>query len=441
MVDDTFDNLTVNNVASINGNFYGWALFLNNGGININNDSYLKGDVRINNSPAANSDSHLYLKSKDASTTWSTHLYNYRDGNFVIDVSKNCIVDLSDAAGSSKFIIRDSAFAEVASINSDGQLKVMENFYAGGNYKVSINTSGELWFGNGSTWKNKIYYPNGTVDTLATNGNFAVEKQLKLSCACPYFSTWYGAQGLEQYFWELEWDGNQWNWTAHENFFQPGDSFIRFTDTAYPDNTVDICIIRGSQEPTDPMLWISRSLSVKKDFSCGGAATVHQGALILGSDWDAHSLEGQMPQIYLAHSEGSPYYPNNPKRDTLQIWRAEHVGFANLNCGSIVINVDNPTLDLKTNDNLKVTLKFDGENGMLYTSTGDLVLAGNSTHVRPLSNNTYLLGDSSFKWKEIWAVTTHFGDAVFANGWRLTEDEKDGVLLVRPDGSIAQKWR
>ena len=197
MVDGTFDNLTVNNVASINGNFYGWALFLNNGGININNDSYLKGDVRINNSPAANSDSHLYLKSKDASTTWSTHLYNYRDGNFVIDVSKNCIVDLSDAAGSSKFIIRDSAFAEVASINSDGQLKVMENFYAGGNYKVSINTSGELWFGNGSTWKNKIYYPNGTVDTLATNGNFAVEKQLKLSCACPYFSTWYGAQGLE----------------------------------------------------------------------------------------------------------------------------------------------------------------------------------------------------------------------------------------------------
>ena len=117
------------------------------------------------------------------------------------------------------------------------------------------------------------------------------------------------------------------------------------------------------------------------------------------------------------------------------------MGFANLNCGSIVINVDNPTLDLKTNDNLKVTLKFDGENGMLYTSTGDLVLAGNSTHVRPLSNNTYLLGDSSFKWKEIWAVTTHFGDAVFANGWRLTEDEKDGVLLVRPDGSIAQKWR
>ncbi len=51
-------------------------------------------------------------------------------------------------------------------------------------------------------------------------------------------------------------------------------------------------------------------------------------------------------------------------------------------------------------------------------------------------------GNSTLKWDNIWAVTVHQGDAVFANGWRLTEDtEESGMLLVRADGSVAQKWR
>jgi hypothetical protein len=174
-----------------------------------------------------------------------------------------------------------------------------------------------------------------TIDCADHSGNIITPGSLKLTCTAPYFSTWVGGQNpLEPYLWGLQYYGGQWNWTADGNTLQLGDSLIRFKDTSFPNNTVDVGIIRGPQEPEDPILWISRHLAVKKDFICGGAATVLQGALALGSDWDATKLTGQMPQIYLAHSEGSPY-PEDPKRDTLQIWRAGYAGFGNLSAGLI----------------------------------------------------------------------------------------------------------
>jgi hypothetical protein len=54
-------------------------------------------------------------------------------------------------------------------------------------------------------------------------------------------------------------------------------------------------------------------------------------------------------------------------------------------------------------------------------------------------NDTKSLGDSNHKWYYIYSHNTQFGDAIFANEWRLTETDH-GVALKRPDGSIAQEW-
>ncbi|MGD6933714.1 MAG: DUF2341 domain-containing protein [Candidatus Bathyarchaeia archaeon] len=285
-------------------------------------------------------------------------------------------------------------------------------------------------------------------NALRIDGPFQHGSFIESLCTCPVV-TW--AQMLEC-LWGLQWNSyeSNWYWTAQDHEMSFGGSFIRLRDDALnPNKFVDIGIIRWDQNPLDCILWISRHLTVKKDFCCGGMATVFQGALLLGSDWDANDPYSRMPQIELIHSEGTPY-STDQKRDTLQIWRNFHIGFAKMQCGNIEVDMAtngspsdlaNPSIILKRNGDTKLSLYHDGYNGFLGAGAGDLVLFGSSTHVRPLSNNTYLLGDQSFKWKEIWAVTTHFGDAVFANGWRLTEDlENNGVLLVRTDGTIAQRW-
>ena len=61
---------------------------------------------------------------------------------------------------------------------------------------------------------------------------------------------------------------------------------------------------------------------------------------------------------------------------------------------------------------------------------------------RPDTTNAYDLGSSSKKWQDLYAVTVHEGDTVFANDWRLTETKDNkGMQLLRPDGSVAQEWR
>ena len=58
--------------------------------------------------------------------------------------------------------------------------------------------------------------------------------------------------------------------------------------------------------------------------------------------------------------------------------------------------------------------------------------------LRPVNDNTWDLGSSSYRWANIYCVTLHQGDSVFANGWRITEAEKfglgEGLILVSPDG-------
>jgi hypothetical protein len=47
-------------------------------------------------------------------------------------------------------------------------------------------------------------------------------------------------------------------------------------------------------------------------------------------------------------------------------------------------------------------------------------------HMNPDTNNTYSLGNASYKWSDIWAVNTHFGDVNFANDFKITEVVEEG---------------
>lgn len=201
----------------------------------------------------------------------------------------------------------------------------MKGFYDTDGYKF------QWYYWNGSTWLPALA-------TLTQDGQLQMGGTIEMAGTVPPFRWSSLAEyqaNFEKYLWKLEWDPNnlRWDWKADDYTLPLGTSFLRFKDASAEDKYVDIGIIQTETALQDRTLWISNHLIVKKDFSCGGAASVMQGALILGSDWDAHDSNAQMPQIVLSHSEGSPNYPNNPKRDTLQIWRFGHAGWGNLRAG------------------------------------------------------------------------------------------------------------
>jgi len=63
-------------------------------------------------------------------------------------------------------------------------------------------------------------------------------------------------------------------------------------------------------------------------------------------------------------------------------------------------------------------------------------------HINPASDNTYDLGTTSLRWRNIRAVNIYasnivqVGDLVFKNGWRISEHEEYGLVLVSPDGKM-----
>jgi hypothetical protein len=300
MVDATYDNLTVNNQVQLINN--------QNAILYRNSNGTLKWLGGLRSDVAGNTDDFVF--------------YSYQNNSWIrLD------------AGAKGFLINGDTnlYRSVADIlKTDDTFVAMLGLYVNDQYYAGINNNGVLLFGNkSSAWDTNLY--RAGANELKTDDNFTVASALKLPCTCPV-PTW--AQ-LEPCLWGLQWNSgtNQWDWTADSHELALGSSFLRFNDNA-TNKYLDIGIIRTAMNPEDCALWISRHLMVKKDFCCGGAASVFQGALILGSDWDAHDTNGQMPQIYLAHSEGSPY-PENPKRDTLQIWRAGHVGFANVQANVI----------------------------------------------------------------------------------------------------------
>ena len=65
-----------------------------------------------------------------------------------------------------------------------------------------------------------------------------------------------------------------------------------------------------------------------------------------------------------------------------------------------------------------------------------------SIGIIPATDNRTELGRSGKRYKWLYATTVYQGDAVFANGWKLTETEdSEGIRLLRPDGSVAQEWK
>jgi hypothetical protein len=166
------------------------------------------------------------------------------------------------------------------------------------------------------------------------SGNMITTGSLTLPCICPYF-TW--AQ-LEPYLWQLQYINGSWQWTAMNNTLPLGTSFIHFVDNDNGTvNWLDVGIIRDEMAPTNCALWVSQHLIVKKDFSCGGAVYSLQGALLLGSDYDATNTNGQMPQIILANSELDPQN-DFIFRNTLQIWRSGYLGFGNLEINNLYVH-------------------------------------------------------------------------------------------------------
>jgi len=78
-------------------------------------------------------------------------------------------------------------------------------------------------------------------------------------------------------------------------------------------------------------------------------------------------------------------------------------------------------------------LKDDGVNLVIDTEgySAECVSKGK---LRPFSDLTYDLGASNYRWNVVYAGSIASGDYVFANNWKLTEDEKYGVVLESPEG-------
>jgi len=59
------------------------------------------------------------------------------------------------------------------------------------------------------------------------------------------------------------------------------------------------------------------------------------------------------------------------------------------------------------------------------------------TH-KPIADNTYDLGDTAKRWRNLYVVNAYIGDLNFENGWQIVEAEKvglgEGLILVAPDG-------
>jgi hypothetical protein len=107
-----------------------------------------------------------------------------------------------------------------------------------------------------------------------------------------------------------------------------------------------------------------------------------------------------------------------------------------------------------TNGNLRGRIHGTGNPAFVIASWGDIFLhpqsssydiiaiIGQAASFRPSVNNYGNLGESSYKWNELYVTTVYEGDTIFANGWKLTETPDNlGMMLLRPNGSIAQEWR
>ena len=78
--------------------------------------------IYVNQNPSDSTAGHIYLYGRSPSTTYTADMYVFTDGNWVFDAPMHILMDLPDAAGTYRFAVRDSAFGEVFSADSDGNV-------------------------------------------------------------------------------------------------------------------------------------------------------------------------------------------------------------------------------------------------------------------------------------------------------------------------------
>jgi hypothetical protein len=156
-------------------------------------------------------------------------------------------------------------------------------------------------------------------------GGYSGQGVLDISGAVPTY-VW---EQIEPCLWGYDSAGH---WTANDEVLELGESFLHFSQ---PDgHYLDVgMIIRDPQRIdnlTDPILYVSQHLLVKKDFAAGGSLYSAQGALVLGHGWED---KDDPPQIMLQHSTNQ--YAN---KDTLNIRLAANAGWGKLKCDSVFVD-------------------------------------------------------------------------------------------------------
>lgn len=70
---------------------------------------------------------------------------------------------------------------------------------------------------------------------------------------------------------------------------------------------------------------------------------------------------------------------------------------------------------------------------------GDLIMALDKDFY-PVTSGQGDVGLATNKFANVYSLVVNAGDFCFDNHWRLTESERGGIALIRPDGSIAEEW-
>ena len=95
-------------------------------------------------------------------------------------------------------------------------------------------------------------------------------------------------------------------------------------------------------------------------------------------------------------------------------------------------------LDTSPTGRLRFWMSVAGDVLTLHSSTGII----SHKNVIPSTDNAFDLGSESYRWRSVHAVNGYFsnivqvGDLVFNNGWRISEHEKYGLVLISPDGKM-----
>ena len=128
---------------------------------------------------------------------------------------------------------------------------------------------------------------------------------------------------------------------------------------------------------------------------------------------------------------------DNPLQNCWKLWFRCHYwnGSASKN---FEIQIIPEVLDTSPTGRLRFWMSVAGDVLTLHSSTGII----SHKNVIPSTDNAFDLGSESYRWRSVRAVNGYFsnivqvGDLVFNNGWRISEHEKYGLVLISPDGKM-----